>query len=175
MANTFVITLDTAAVHAALNRLLAAATDPLPALTAIGEYLHRSTDSRFSAQTAPDGSRWRPNTRTTLERYFDAHNRTGKLQTKSGRINSRGVAVMSGKKVLEGKSKMLRHQLTYRLLGTTGVELLSTLPYAAMQQFGGQRSRYPHLWGDIPARPFMGISAQDQSSIVSILRDSLLR
>lgn len=31
----------------------------------------------------------------------------------------------------------------------------SNKPYAAMMQFGGTREQFPHLWGDIPARPFL--------------------
>ena len=33
----------------------------------------------------------------------------------------------------------------------------SSMDYAAMQQFGGKKSMFPQLWGDIPARPFLPI------------------
>jgi phage virion morphogenesis protein len=34
----------------------------------------------------------------------------------------------------------------------------SNKPYAAMMQFGGEQTDFPHLWGDIPARPYLPIS-----------------
>ncbi len=31
----------------------------------------------------------------------------------------------------------------------------SNKPYAAMMHFGGDKDAWPHLWGDIPARPYL--------------------
>ncbi|HHS7810317.1 phage virion morphogenesis protein [Pseudomonas putida] len=31
----------------------------------------------------------------------------------------------------------------------------SNKPYAAMMQFGGEQADFPHLWGDIPERPYL--------------------
>ncbi|MFL1515284.1 phage virion morphogenesis protein [Pseudomonas prosekii] len=33
----------------------------------------------------------------------------------------------------------------------------SNKPYAAMMQLGGKQADFPHLWGDIPARPYLPI------------------
>lgn len=38
----------------------------------------------------------------------------------------------------------------------------SNKPYAAMMHFGGDKSDFPHLWGDIPARPYLPIDAEGQ-------------
>lgn len=35
----------------------------------------------------------------------------------------------------------------------------SNKPYAAMMHFGGDKDDWPHLWGDIPARPYMPMDA----------------
>lgn len=35
----------------------------------------------------------------------------------------------------------------------------SNKPYAAMMQFGGEQADFPHLWGDIPARPSLPMEA----------------
>ncbi|WP_248594777.1 hypothetical protein [Candidatus Accumulibacter contiguus] len=50
--------------------------------------------------------------------------------------------------------------------------------YAAMQQFGGTKARFPHLWGDIPARPFFpdaqrGLPAPLIEQIILVLQDYL--
>ncbi|MGH8350839.1 MAG: phage virion morphogenesis protein [Pseudomonas sp.] len=36
----------------------------------------------------------------------------------------------------------------------------SNKPYAAMMHFGGDKSEFPHLWGDIPSRPFLPMDAE---------------
>ena len=38
----------------------------------------------------------------------------------------------------------------------------SNKPYAAMMQFGGEQARFPHLWGDIPGRPYLPMDDQGQ-------------
>jgi phage gpG-like protein len=43
-----------------------------------------------------------------------------------------------------------------------------------MQQFGGTKNEFPFLWGDIPARPFLGISNDDEKAILSIIEDHIL-
>ena len=48
------------------------------------------------------------------------------------------------------------------------------MAYAAMQQFGGTKSQFPHLWGDIPARPFLGISTADKQNIRDIIGSYLV-
>lgn len=35
----------------------------------------------------------------------------------------------------------------------------SNKPYAAMMHFGGDKADWPHLWGDIPARPYLPMDA----------------
>jgi phage virion morphogenesis protein len=36
----------------------------------------------------------------------------------------------------------------------------SNKPYAAMMHFGGDQADFPHLWGDIPARPYLPMDAE---------------
>jgi phage gpG-like protein len=42
-----------------------------------------------------------------------------------------------------------------------------------MQQFGGTKAKFPNLWGDIPARPFLGVSESDAVMIVDTVSDYL--
>lgn len=51
----------------------------------------------------------------------------------------------------------------------TRVEVGSNLVYAAIQNFGGKKSSFPHLWGDIPVRTFLGISAENEQDIEAIV------
>ncbi|WP_231997044.1 phage virion morphogenesis protein [Pseudomonas arsenicoxydans] len=38
----------------------------------------------------------------------------------------------------------------------------SNKPYAAMMQFGGDQADFPHLWSDIPARPYLPMDAKGE-------------
>lgn len=38
--------------------------------------------------------------------------------------------------------------------------VVSNKPYAAMMRFGGDKSEFPHLWGDIPGRPWLPMDAE---------------
>lgn len=141
------IKVDNKAVNDALERLASASANPRPALLAIGESLVLSTKKRFETSTAPDGTRWTPNSPSTLARK-------------------------KGNKPLIGKTGNLAQQISYAIDGN-GLRIGSPMEYAAMQQFGGHKSKFPHLWGDIPARPFLGISDADEQMIVSTVTDYL--
>jgi phage virion morphogenesis protein len=55
----------------------------------------------------------------------------------------------------------------------------SNKPYAAMMQFGGNKTDFPQLWGDTPARPYMPLTAegklqpQTERAISMLLLDHL--
>lgn len=139
-----VIEIDSKNVLDALNRLQQAAARPRPALLEIGEELVESTKKRFGAQTAPDGSRWARNSAVTIKRK-------GRNQP------------------LTGETGTLMSQINYQLLNDATLEVGSPTVYAAMQQFGGTKEQFPHLWGDIPARPFIGISDTDEKTILDVI------
>lgn len=147
------ITLDARTVLDALQQLRARATDLSPALIEIGERLASTTKVRFDSGTAPDGTPWRQNSAVTLRRYE--------------------LAGKSGKKPLVGATRNLGTGISWQLRGKDAVEIGSAEPYAAMQQFGGTRSAWPHLWGDIPARPYLGLSDDDERDILDIIRGYL--
>lgn len=146
------IEINDAQVRAVLNRLAKRGRNPRPALLEIGEELRDSTLKRFAASTGPDGSRWAPNQPSTLARW-------------------RGGA----KKPLIGEGKALSTQISYRV-AADAVYIGSPMKYAATQQFGAKKGALgtsrrggPLPWGDIPARPFLGISAEDRKTIEAII------
>lgn len=143
------ITLDARNVLDALQQLSARTTDLRPALIEIGEKLASSTMARFASGTAPDGTPWQPNSPVTIRRYE--------------------LAGQSGKKPLVGATRNLGTGISWQLRGNDAVEVGSAEPYAAMQQFGGSKAAWPHLWGDIPARPYLGLSVEDERDILDIV------
>lgn len=155
----FTITVDDAQVLAALRRLRSKTEDLGPALEDIGDRLVHSTQDRFATSTAPDGTPWAANSAVTISRY---------LGLSSGKKREARAA---GKKPLVNGG-FLRDQIHFNVTGNV-LEVGATMGYAAMQQFGGKKSEFPHLWGDIPARPFLGISDRDRVTIEQVVSDYL--
>lgn len=152
------LTLDDAALVRQLGDLIGALTHPEPALRSIGEELQRTTQERFDQgqKQAPDGTPWARNSPVTIAR-----------KGRDNPLYQRGN---------------LQNTIRYQLRGATGVEVGTNLIYGAPHQFGmvkgyaGRTRRgAPIPWGNIPARPYLGLSADDETEVVRILRDYLER
>ncbi len=159
MSSPITVSWDDAAVTAALARMRQKTDNLAPLLKGIGEDLVESTKQRFNTATDPDGAPWAANSPVTILRYLGL---TQGNTRKDGALSKRGEAVQGSKKPLTGESRALKSQIFYRLKGNV-LEVGSTVEYSAVQQFGAKKgslgSQAP--WGDIPARPFLGISAED--------------
>lgn len=131
-----------------LQRLIDAGGNPRPALLEIGEELVDSTKKRFETTSGPDGTPWARNKASTIKRKG-----RDKPLTASG---------------------TLMDQINYQLTGNDTLEVGSPTVYAAMQQFGGTKEEFPHLWDDIPAREFIGISTEDEEKIIETFNSYLL-
>jgi hypothetical protein len=103
-------------VAAALNRLMQAGANPQPLLKSIGERVAETTRRRFETSTAPDGSRWKPNSALTYDRLPFGKRELGK----SGRINAQGARRVMGKKPLVGETGLLS-KIVWQLQGRDAV------------------------------------------------------
>jgi phage virion morphogenesis protein len=149
------------------KRLAQTAANPASLLKAIGEDLTESTKQRFGTSTAPDGSKWAPNRASTLDALLGKQHRYKKGDRK-GYLNTAGHKVVGSKKPLIGQTRHLSTEIHYAVnKGGSAWELIWGSPkeQAAMMQYGGKKSQFSHLWGDIPARPFLGLSAADMTNI----------
>ncbi len=145
--------LDT--VQNQLLRLAQRGHNLTPLLKDMGEQVLNSTQERFDTSTDPDGNRWASNSPVTFARLL------GKSHVgKNGRINARGVSRVMSKRPLV-LSHTLANSIRYRL-ASHSVTVGTNMVYARMMHFGGTKSTFSHLWGDIPARPFLGISSTDK-------------
>lgn len=127
-------------------------TNPEPLLSSIAFLGEASTRERFRIQTGPDGQRWKPSLRAQLT--------GGKTLTKDGHL---------GDSITSTADKHAAEWGTNRI-------------YAAIHQFGGVikakgtgglRFKIGERWSNkrqvsIPARPFLGISADDQQDILEL-------
>ena len=148
------------AVLETLNRLVAAVDDTTPAMYDIGEYLIASTRQRFHDMQGPQGEPWVPNSAVTQD-----------------------VAEERGDtydpRPLFGPTKRLSSEiLSFPSNGEVAVG--SALIQAAVMHYGAEQGAFgtsarggPLPWGDIPARPFIGLSDDDQVQVLDILNEHL--
>lgn len=160
-------------VNQALIRLFRSAHKPRPVLEQIGEFLVDSTKRRFSNSIGPDGQRWAPNTETTILRYLGVYK--GSISRRNGKMTKKGAERAGSKRPLIGETGSLSSQISYQVDGEGTLYIGSSMIYAAVQQFGAKKREFQGKapWGDIPARPFLGVSDQDRSNILDTLSDYL--
>ncbi len=172
------IEVDDSEVRGAFDALIDASSDLRPALEQIGDYLIDSTRQRFQDSFAPDGTPWAPNSETTYMRFLGAFK--GSF-TKRGQVSARGAERAQGKQPLIGETRSLSTMIV-KQVGEDYLDVGSPMEYAGVQhrgakkgEFGSDRHGRPIPWGDIPARPFIGLSDTDRVEIVEILREHLVR
>ena len=148
---------NAAEVSAAFQSLQDRLADLTPVFRDIGESMLNRTRERFNSQTAPDGTPW-----AALSKKYKA----------SKPVNKDKILTLHGR---------LRGTLTYRA-GPSEVRIGTPLIYGATHQFGAPKGSFgttrrggPIPWGDIPARPFLGLSPSDEQELLDILNDHLSR
>ncbi|KUJ73922.1 hypothetical protein AVO42_00430 [Thiomicrospira sp. XS5] len=145
------IEVDDKAVTKALANL--AGMDLAEALKGIGETLIDNTRDRLEDGVDVNGKAFAPLSPVTIAR---------KKRNKD--------------KILIGRGDLHR-ELAYQLVnGGTGLEFGSDRKYAAVHQFGAKQGAFgrskrngPIPWGNIPARPFIGLAQQDEDEILDNL------
>lgn len=152
------IELNDAEMSAALDRLSARLSDMTPLMQDLGELLVVSTQERVQAGMQPDGQPFAPRSQTTLDRYAELGLSFGQPLNQSGEMRG-GVFYQAG---------------------SDSVEIGSNAIQAAVMQFGAEQGAFgetarggPIPWGDIPARPWLGISDDDRTNILAEIEDWL--
>lgn len=132
------IELDHNRLQNALRRVEWAVGDVAPLMRGIAAELASQTEENFSEEGRPD---WEDLSETTTERRAKKGNWPGQIL----QISSAGLAASVTSHSTDSSA----------LVG-------SNKPYAAMMHFGGTKSDFPHLWGDIPGRPFLPMDVEGQ-------------
>ncbi|HNC51204.1 MAG TPA: phage virion morphogenesis protein [Accumulibacter sp.] len=172
----FIIEVKDSGVQAALDALAAKVSNMQPYLHAIGEDIKHRAEARFQTSIGPDGQRWLPNARATIEAYIAKQGGFGKKG-----INRKGRDLAMNKKPLIGLSQSLMSQFHVDATADQ-VTVLNSMKYAAIQQFGGLAGK-PDKNGkrvSIPARPFLPIHEdgtlypEDRAKILDALNAYLM-
>lgn len=141
-----------------LNRLQQLrAADRKSALRAIAEGLRTSTIERFGREEDPNGNKWDPSVR--------ARETSGKTLTKTGMLKSSIRSEVSGDGLAVGTNdiRAATHQF--------GDERTIRARNAKVLRFriGGQWISKAEIRIKIPARPYLGISTNDESDIKNMV------
>lgn len=119
-----------------------------PLMRSIAAELASQTEENFEEEGRPD---WVGLSDTTIERRAKSGNWPGQiLQISAGGLAASITSNSDYNSALVGSNK----------------------PYAAMMQFGGEQSRFPHLWGDIPGRPYLPMD--DEGVLQSEAEEAIL-
>lgn len=121
----------------------------------LGAEIESQTRRRIQDEkTAPDGTPWAP--------WSDVH-----AATRHG-----------GHSLLQGEGDLL-DSIQYLLEGTE-IHVGSPLVYAGVMQHGADQGEFgrtsrngPIPWGDIPGRPYLGLSAENEGDLSGIVQDFL--
>jgi phage gpG-like protein len=164
------IDLNTAEADAVLAELERRLLDKTELMQDIGELMVESTRQNFVVGTSPDGIPWAPKSQATLDAY-----------------EARGETVST--KPLIGPSKTLSTTI-FAQPTPTSVAWGSNMIQAAVMQFGAQAGQFGARigrdkngrdfimsipWGDIPARPFIGVGTDDRDAIIATTKEFLER
>jgi len=150
----------------AFNRLLQASNDLSPAMRSVSRVLADAAERAFQSQSDPaTGKKWDPLKPSTIRRREKKGHWPGSILQLSG--------------ILAG-SIQSEYGRDYAMAGTN-------VPYATTHQFGAKKGQFGVFslvrtrqevqipWGDITARPFLGIGADDKREIVDIFNAYLAR
>lgn len=161
------ITHNLPAVEGDLKKLAQKIKNLRPAFKSIGEHLLLSTENRFDTSTDPDGNKWAPlKVRTYHQAYTagnDGRKNKRKTHTKRGKMTAAFQRYLERKKILIG-SGQLKDSISPRATNT-GLIVGTPKKYAAVHQLGGSAGRKGKQF-EMPARPFLGISKQDEADIL---------
>lgn len=171
----FEITYNDGNIQSMLSRIMAIERNTQPAMKQIGEVVMEISKRSFDNSASPDGTPWAANSEATILQYLE---KTGGNYKKDGTLSKKGQTRVINKHPLIGELGNLSRQFSYTATADS-VTVSNSKEYAAMQQFGGTKQQFPHLWGNIPARPFMPIATdgsmmeQAEAEIVQVMQDYL--
>jgi phage virion morphogenesis protein len=145
------------AIERALAGLVMRFDDIEPLMSGIGVYLEGATIERFDTQSAPDGSRWSPSLRARTE--------GGKTLTDTSQLRSSITSEADSNSVAVGTNKIYAgiHQFGGTIRAKSAAGLRFQLP-------GGLGFRRV-MAVEMPARPFLGLSSEDETEILAQVED----
>jgi|GEM_PF-804944 len=145
----FQITIHQARVQALFKRLAQRMDDMTPVMAEIGEIVTESVQRNFEEHRSPEGEKWKElSPATVISKVLRGRNTDDILIDKTTLIKS-------------------IHPRASKDRVRVGTDVI----YAAIHQFGGETGKGHAV--DMPARPFLGIRAEDWPEIEDTINDWL--
>lgn len=148
------------------------------ALAAAAEWLLERTRRRFAEARGPDGQPWAPLSPVTIERRQQARAGAG-LERRGERARvTREVAAATGTRPLIWSGRLASDW--HARADATEAVIYTPVTYAAVHQFGARRGQHgsyrgrPIPWGDVPARPFLGVGQADVAPLTEVIEAALV-
>ncbi|MGF6098889.1 phage virion morphogenesis protein [Pseudomonas sp. 18175] len=130
------VELNSTRLQELLRRIEWAVGDLAPLMRNVAAELASQTEENFEVQGRPE---WEGLSETTIERRTETGNWPGQIL----QVSAAGLA-----------ASISTHA------DDSSALVSSNKPYAAMMHFGGEQADFPHLWGDIPGRPYLPMDTE---------------
>lgn len=164
------VTLQDRAVRRFLDELVRRGTRLAPVMQSIAAELLSTAQDRFAAERAPDGTPWAAlQPATVLARLGGADKvYTKKSSWAKGRMRKGAAEKMGALKILQDRRQLYSSLTTAAddsaaMVGTNKI-------YAALHQFGGADADTSNKGTlAVPARPYLGITPEDERAIGNLL------
>lgn len=158
MAATFSLTTTGALeIQQRLGGLVEAFGDLKPLMQDFGVYLETATGLRFEDEEAPDGAKWQQSAR--------AREDGGKTLTDTAQLKGSIHSIAGRDRVEVGSNKIYAgiHQFGGTIRAKSDRGLAFTLP----GKLGFRRV----MEVEMPARPFLGLSSEDEAELIALTED----
>ncbi len=152
------VTVVDAEVQRAFRQLSLAMGNTQPVMAAIGAGVVGSTHMRFVTQTDPDGMAWR-----TLNEEYAKDKRNSRILTESGRLRDSINAQAGQDEVRVGTN------VIYGRIHQEGGTIVPKNATHLFFRIGGALVAAKSV--TLPARPYLGISSDDETMIAEIVFD----
>jgi phage virion morphogenesis protein len=159
------VTWDSQEVTRALSALARAGRNPGVLLKPLGAVLVRGTRDRFESQVDPEGNPWEP-----LQPWYAALKRNSRILTESGALLGSVVWEAAGRELAIGSN------LIYAGVHQAGMTIRAKTPGGLMifhNSLGKAWGGAPEVY--VPARPFLGISTEDERAVLDQVETVLWR
>ena len=127
----------------------------------------RQKDKLFQASTDPDGKAWEPLHSLSASRKNKKSKKTDaqiqELQKTNKNFAQHKILIDTG--ALKNSLTSAVAPYSIRSTDNSDISLGTNLPYAKIQNFGGQLKRNGSVVGNIVARPYIGFGFQDDQQI----------
>ena len=164
------IEIDDKQARNAFQRMRQAGDDTTPLMQAIALFVRSITERAFDTQTSPEGKKWEPLSAVT---WFFRQNPAARIDPLKRKKPKYKGPILLNEGDLRGSIIAIGRK-SEAIVGT-GIKYAPTHQFGAKKgAFGTTRNGTPIPFGDIPARPFLGIGEKDIPALNKLITQHIL-